>query len=406
MIQYIVYSASRINKIKHKDLIISTLSSPKSLDEFDINIIDLNDEDIWIGNSSHIGSLRVKEDFKNLSIMIERIHKTKIVILLPQDCRYKYNPIKTRTGTSYEKGINLKNMLDILRKEMVEQLLSFSIPELVYENTETVINNKKYSASFYFGKEQGVLTRSNISKKVTTMVLNNIHVTTLKFEDYEYLIAFLEEINLIGYKQEVPEWFKDINMFDDLDYKKIIEDQAAVIKSANYAIAEARGMLYQNNEYKSILYTNGEELVTIVFKILEQILGYDLSHFTDEKKEDFLIKLEDITFIGEIKGVTSNVKSEHISQLDVHMQAYLDKIQESGVNEKVKTLLIMNHQRSSSIDKRQPVHDNQINLAKRNGTLIIETVTLLKLFEMFKSEEITSDDLKIILANNIGLLQL
>ena len=62
------------------------------------------------------------------------------------------------------------------------------------------------------------------------------------------------------------------------------------------------------------MYTNGEQLVEVVFDILESFFSYSLSEFKDEKKEDFLIKLDSVTFIGEIKGITSNVKSEHVSQ--------------------------------------------------------------------------------------------
>ena len=66
---------------------------------------------------------------------------------------------------------------------------------------------------------------------------------------------------------------------------------------------------------KSVLYTNGDELVQVVFEILEELLGCDLSQFVDLKKEDFLFTIEDTTFIGEIKGVNSNVKNPNITQL-------------------------------------------------------------------------------------------
>lgn len=77
-----------------------------------------------------------------------------------------------------------------------------------------------------------------------------------------------------------------------------------------------------------MLYENEDELVSVVFNMLENMLDYDLSLFIDQGDEDFSIKLEDVTFIGEIKGATSNVRAEHISQLDVHYQSYLDKLQD------------------------------------------------------------------------------
>ena len=55
--------------------------------------------------------------------------------------------------------------------------------------------------------------------------------------------------------------------------------------------------------------------------------------FDDQyKKEDFLIKLPSCTFIGEIKGVTSNVKYEHISQIELHYRGYLDLLAERKEN--------------------------------------------------------------------------
>ena len=95
--------------------------------------------------------------------------------------------------------------------------------------------------------------------------------------------------------------------------------------------------------FKSILYENGDSLVRVVFDILEQVMNYSLAGFIDEKKEDFKIALPDITFIGEIKGITSNVRSEHISQLDVHCQSYIDDLDEEGKSENVKGIVVFDH---------------------------------------------------------------
>lgn len=81
----------------------------------------------------------------------------------------------------------------------------------------------------------------------------------------------------------------------------------------------------------------------------------------------------------EIKGINSSVKSENISQLDVHYQGYIDENTEVD-SDKVRAILIINHQRNKPIESREPVHTRQIELAKRNRSLIVETITLLKLF--------------------------
>ena len=119
-----------------------------------------------------------------------------------------------------------------------------------------------------------------------------------------------------------------------------------------------------------------------------------------------MIKRPVCTFIGEIKGVTSNVRLEHISQLDLHYQGYLDRLAEIGTTETVKQILIMNPFRTKSLDQREPVHTAQIELAIRNGCLIIETHTLLRIYEKFCSNELTAQKCEEVFANRSGLLSL
>lgn len=52
-----------------------------------------------------------------------------------------------------------------------------------------------------------------------------------------------------------------------------------------------------------------------------------------------------------------------------------------------------------------PVHENQIKLAERNGSLIIDTYTLLRYFEAFKSDKLNTEKFKEILKNEVGLLK-
>ena len=144
---------------------------------------------------------------------------------------------------------------------------------------------------------------------------------------------------------------------------------------------------------------------TIVFEILEQLLDCDLSDFVDEKREDFLIKKESCTLIGEIKGVTSNIKNEHISQVDVHYQGYMGRLQEENLSENMHQLLIMNPFRNKEPSQREPVHEQQIALAERNGCLLIETITLLHIFEKFLAGSISSEQCIAIFSNHTGLLK-
>ena len=100
-----------------------------------------------------------------------------------------------------------------------------------------------------------------------------------------------------------------------------------------------------------------------------------------------------------------DVKNENISQLDVHFQGYLDEHEEKDPNS-VKALLIMNHQNNKAPKDREPVKDTQINLAKRNGSLIIETTVLLKLLEEYRSGKKTREMIINMIKNSSGLLKM
>ena len=205
-------------------------------------------------------------------------------------------------------------------------------------------------------------------------------------------------------KEEFPEWMEGIKMFDDNEQLKTIEKNNEIIKDANDNISKAMDAINKNNRYKSILYTNGDELVEVVFEILEEMLGCDLSEFHDKKKEDFNFKIGEKIFIGEIKGVTPNVKKANVSQLDVHVQEFLDE--NETADENVVALLIINHQRNKPLENREVVMEEQIKLAERNGSLIVETITLLKLFEQYLSNEKTREECIDILEDNKGLLSI
>ena len=216
------------------------------------------------------------------------------------------------------------------------------------------------------------------------------------------MINFLKAIGLIHENVDVPQWMEGIHMFDDIRQIDVIRESREKIQEEQNAIKAAEDIMSQNERYKSILYTSGDKLVEVVLDILGQMLGYDFSVFEDKKKEDFLAEIGDDVFIGEIKGVNHNVKSENVSQLDVHYQSFLE---DSGKSENhVFALLIMNHQKNKDLTKREPVHENQVKLAKRNGSLIIDTFVLLKLFEKYKSEEISREYCMQLLKNNTGIL--
>ncbi|MDE7394855.1 MAG: hypothetical protein K2M95_01880, partial [Clostridiales bacterium] len=279
--------------------------------------------------------------------------------------------------------------------------------DFIYENSLTKCGESVYKSAFCFTDvSRDILTRAEGSGKATTIqVTDNCIVTTLLLSDSQCSIKdFIAAIGLDNDKPDYPQWLIEYDRLDDEMQKKLIEGHTAQVEQLQNEINQAEKKLASNLRYKSVLTENGDRLVEVVFEILEKILEYDLSSFKDEKKEDFLIRLKDCTFIGEIKGITSNVKSENVSQVDVHYQTYLEKLEAEGQQENVKALLIINAQRNKPLNERAEVHEKQIELAQRNGSLIIPTEKLLCIYERFLKQEVSSEQIIRAFNTQIGLL--
>lgn len=388
MIQVITCEQSN-KAFEGENIVVSSLNNPRSLDEFEINLISLENRYIWYDSNTQGKTINIIDDFKSIGIMLKNSKKAKNIIILPQNKTYYWN--KDFKG-NYSKQKNLKDMICVMCGILSKLYSGMNEKTMLYENTGTNLGNQICKAAFCFeDNEKNILTISDKSKKITTIYDGNIILTTLNLCNYDIVIAFLKTINLIKEKQKFPNWLKEEKMFDDED--KIIEITQCdeEIRMAQQKKDEAQKKLDENNRYKSILYTNGDELVEVVDEILEKITETSISNFVDKKKEDFCFNVDEKTFLGEIKGISSNVKNQNVSQIDVHYQGYLEEYEECEV-ENVHALLIINHQRTKPTKDREAVHDTQIALAKRNGSLIIETITLLKLFEKYLGAELSRDE--------------
>lgn len=390
-----------------QNIIVSMFNAPRSLDEFDLNIIDLSESQLWRYQGKKFDTIDEINNLHSISVMIRKCKKTNILVIVPRNINVEwfYNTIR------YINRGMIKDSLKTLNT-IILHILPVGCPpfNLYFENTRTTINGKIYQADFCFEPYRNIesITQSDKSEKITTVKCEErILVTSLDVtSDIKKLQIFLDFLFIKDRLEEIPDWVRQMDFFDDCEQKGLVEKERNEIEKAQKQIERAEIKLKENLKYKSILYSNGDDLVRIVFEILENILECDLSKFEDIKKEDFLIKKDKCTFIGEIKGVTSNVKNEHISQVDVHYQKYMDELNEEKIQEHVKEILIINPFRNKDLNERETINDQQIQLAKRNGCLIIETITLLKLFECFKQGKCTSEKCEDVFFENEGLLKI
>ena len=400
-----VISNKRFAKTDKLGMKYSSFDSPMTFDLYDINIIDLQSESLWKNEKSEVKAINYSNDLKSLCALIKTNRQSKIIVLLPPNYQMIYHKNVFAQNT-YDYGYYLKDKIEWLKDILKVLVPEIETCDMIYENAVTKCGENFYNSAFGFlDCESVAITVAEGSGRATTISISEdcILSTLLIDAQKDALADFIEGLGLADEKPVYPPWLLELNRFDDKEQKHAIVESKSKIDSLKKEINAAEEAINKNLRYKSILTENGDKLVSVVFDILQDIFDYDLTEFKDVKKEDFLIKLKDVTFIGEIKGITSNVKSENVSQVDVHYQAYTEELAEKGKTENVKAVLIINSQRNKPLDKREPVHENQVKLAQRNGSLIITTDRLLELYEKFVMKKIATENIIDMFGKQTGL---
>ena len=383
-------------KDKYKILEQNSILQPRVLDDFDINIIGLSDPKIWVSEDSN--EIDCLKDLKNIFKLIEERKKSEIIIMCPQNIKYYYGKIGTYGNG--KKNIELKSNIVFISKIVTNGMIEEEI--FTFGKTNTIIDQENISSDFYFKDNLNVevLKESEKSKKKTTVKFNNIIFTTLKLETENEIEKFIKFIFQNTDEERIPEWVQEYNFNNDLELKKDRKKIEEELSKKELEKRENIDLINKNNKYKSILFLTGERLVEIIKEMIEEMLKIDLSGFEDKKKEDLRVEFEDIAFIIEIKGINSSVKNSNISQLDNHVELYNEE--EKGI--KGKGILIINPERTKSIEERNPIHSSQIKKIEKDENLMITTEVFLKLFELFKQKKIKKEKIKSILQTETGML--
>lgn len=407
-IQWIKYAAEQNNtKLKDNDLTINDFSSPSSLGDFDINIIDFNNEFFWINNGMDTNRVN---DIKHLCTMKDMIQNCKdkvVIILLPSNLIFKYSYDKF--NRDYKHKVPIKNELENVMN--IVNVLSLSLNLIcIYNKTITTINGVSYSSDFVIksNDDQEIIHFNDAKDSIVTTQNGNIIYSSLLMDNEELLLNFINDISLSkDSKTPIPSWFSGIHILKDKDIAKSIEEEQEIIKVSENKIRKYEQTLEKNNYYKSILYETGDILQKIVWSMLTHVLEYKEDTFLDEKKEDFLIDLESITFIGEVKGIQGAVKRTNISQVMYHSDLYSESLPEESINTKVvKPILVANHQREVSLEEREKIKKEHVDYAIKNNVLIIESPTLLKIYEKYELKELDKNQVLEILSENVGVLKI
>lgn len=405
MIQIITYNTNKYNDFSKDKYKISEFGSFEVFDTFDLVYIDMTDKKLWYNNGNNINRINSIKDLKSIKNEIINTNKSKILINLPLNVTYFYS-YSSYEG-NYTESIKIKDIITQIRDILTDSLGEFfKYFNIDYSKNKTVVNNKEYMSDFNlkFSPEDSIITKGKSNDRPTTIqVSDNIYITSLNInENYELFDNFINIIFRKQDKESKPTWIDEIKILDDSKLIEEKEENVNKIKSLEVKNIEIDNKLYNNNRIKSILYTTGDELVEVVLDILGDMVGINLKEFEDVKEEDFRFIKDEVTFIGEIKGVSQNIKRDNVSQTDLHVQEYLDSLDDND-SPKVKGILIINHQRNKKISERENPNNKIVSLAIRNECLIIETTTLLNLYEKYKKGELSSNDIINILKNEVGL---
>lgn len=368
---------------------ITKINAFRSFNEFDLNIIDLRHAGLFILDDYNSDKLisNISSMYENINTAITNLKESKLMIILP-------NNFKIFSESGYENK-ELKYRLKFFNDVIYNIINSYL--NIKYECSITEIDKQiEIHSDFYMDMSKGAESIVLKSKGNNPVMIkkDNIYITTLDVSFNENLEILLRKIGLIEKENlDEPDWIKDFKFFDDDKQKEKILNSESLIKKEEEKIKNAREILQINSRYKSILYTQGEKLVDVIKDIISEMLDIDLSGFIDKKKEDIRFEYNNDVFIGEIKGITDNVKSKNLSQLDIHFTAFVDENPNID-EEKIFKLLIINSQRELPLDKRDSIDNKQIAQAeKKYKSLIIETKTLLKLFEDYKNQKINREEI-------------
>lgn len=403
MIQVIKYKD--YPKLEIKNCVIHSFSNFESFDLYDLNIISLNDSDIWCSNSSEIGNLNCSNDLCKLKKSINS-SGSKTIVLLPSNCSYKY--YYRSYNNSYEKHIDIKNIL-IEIKEILSRLIYDSFPAFEYEKGKCIIDDITFNSDFYFENYDGgnILLKSEKSNKIIAIEFGNVIVcaTLIDFnKECESSLNILLSKLLKSQAEKEPDWINNIKFYNDDEYYKKNELIQSKIKKLNLEISENNKILDKNKYYKSILYKTGNELQKVIIEMLEAIIGKH-SDFEDLYEEDYLFKENDCSFIVETKGLNKEVNGKHITDAFSHMVIYEDNLEKVGNIEKTKCLFFVTYDRFKPISERSKINERQIIIAKRNNVLIIDSVTFLYIFEDYLNKKISKEEILYIFENQSGLVE-
>jgi len=290
-------------------------------------------------------------------------------------------------------GINRLSEINIHRSEFRDFLRSYGIVSNVFVvniNLESVICTMNY-----------VLADSNLQNEITKFKDNAVIGFTLK--KIKGLITFLpfhmgstfnrnELPNLVMELAEALDTHRKNLIFQPPSWINIVRlDEEEKIRNRISELGDElqliRNLLDKQLELKSVLWVKHSQLVEACIAVLDS-MGIK-SVKDDIGEEDFwILKQKTKVIISECKGKDNNLTREDVSMLDIHRDA-------RGKDENFPALLIVNNfnKVNSLAEKDIPIASNVIQHAVKLNILVIRSLDLIGLLDLYQKKSISSSDI-------------
>lgn len=408
MIQIITNNIKKYEEFSKSEFLISKIDEFQSFDNYLITIIDISDEDLWCNKADAINNINQYMDFRSIMSGINKSKKSNLIILFPQNIQYYYSYHYVSNRYKYTEVKKIKDMQDNFINIINSNLINMNLVGINFGKSYAKVNKSKLTADFSFINvdKKDILLKADNNNDIVAIQNNKAVITTLKVSTENEIKDLLQIFFRDSFNKGtlVPEWIKDIDFYTDKKCKDEIEKIDREIKNLNVQKDELKSIIDENLEYKSILYETGEVLAKQINNMLSKVFEYDMSQFKDQYEEDGCIKLEDITFIIETKGLNNEISGNNVSDACNHLIMYEDRLDAEGITENAKCLFFVAYERNKSITDRVEIKERLEKIAKANNTLIIDTRIFLKIFEDFLNKKIGKEQIKNLFKDNIGKL--
>ena len=197
-IQIISSSGNSNSIMKGNNIVQSTFDKPKSLDNFDIVVIDLSSPIVWRNHGNVYSSIDLRTEFIHLNRMINNSKNCSFIFIYPYDCMFMIDYRYYNNKRDFQAGTNLRNQLRAIEQNILMPAFDLPFLNLMYENTITCIDGREYESSFCILNDFDVYTKSDKSNKTTTIKFQDKWITTLKINNYDDLKIFLNKIGVLN----------------------------------------------------------------------------------------------------------------------------------------------------------------------------------------------------------------